>query len=634
MTITSLNTNKQNVGYKGNSNLVKAGYIHPFTQEQQDELIKCKNDVVYFAKKYIKIVNVDRGLINFELWPYQEKLLRNFTDNRFVICKFPRQTGKTSCVVAWLLHYILFNKNVNVAILANKGSTAREILGRLQLAYEWLPKWLQQGATVWNKGNIELANGSKVLSAATSSDAVRGYSFNCIFFDEFAFIPNNVAEEFFNSVYPTISSGQKTKVFIVSTPNGMNKFYKMWTDAKNNESDYFPVEVNWWDVPGRDEKWKEQTIRNTSKRQWDQEFNCSFLGSSNTLIEGDVLARLTWEKPVDVSSDETMAIWERPKEGHVYVIAVDVSHGQGLDYSTFHIIDITRIPYVQVARYRSNVISPLVLPTLLNRIGQEYNEAYVLLEINDIGSQVAEILHHELGYENIIKTQKKQNGGGHQQVSGGFGGGRKVQLGIKTSTATKRIGCSNLKTLVEHNKLIIRDYETIRELTTFVTTAQSFAAEPGTHDDLAMALVQFGWLSSQRYFREASQQSMDIRLTLEKEHMISDDAEHLFFGIFDDGQTSQGNSFSGMPLVTPAEEEVNYDLYGREVIDKIPENGQGVPERKYKKDIYKGLPDNINIHETIKRSMPNWMNDTTYLPDKLSWPEPNISQKKRTLFEI
>jgi hypothetical protein len=633
-TVTNINANKQTSGYKGNANLVKAGYIHPFTQEQLDELIKCKNDVVYFAKNYIKIVNVDRGLINFELWPYQEQLLNHFTDNRFVICKFPRQTGKTSCVVAWLLHYILFNKNANVAILANKGSTAREILSRLQLAYEWLPKWLQQGATVWNKGNIELANGSKVLSAATSSSAVRGYSFNIIFFDEFAFIPNNVAEEFFTSVYPTISSGKKTKVFIVSTPNGMNKFYKMWTDAKNRESDYFPVEVNWWDVPGRDEKWKEQTIRNTSKRQWSQEFECAFLGSSNTLIDGDVLARLAWEKPIDASADETLAIWERPREGRTYVLSVDVAHGQGLDYSTFQVIDVTNIPYVQVARYRSNLISPMVLPTLIARIGTEYNEAYVLLEINDIGSQVADVLHHELGYENLIKTQKKQNA--QQQVSGGFGGGKKTQLGIKTSTSTKRIGCANIKTLIEQNKLIIKDYETVKELTTFVTASQSFAAEPGTHDDLAMALVQFGWLAAQRHFRETSSQSMDIRAMLEREHMENDDAEQLFFGIYDDGQAFIDNSTAGaLPFVNPSETDNNLDTYSlKEVTDKIPEEGQGVPERLHKKDILKGMPADTNIQEIIKRSLPNFMGDSiTYLPDKLSWPDAP-SQKTRKFFEI
>lgn len=606
-TVTSINASKQLTGYKGNSNLVKAGYIHPFTQQQLDELVKCRDDVVYFAKNYIKIVNVDRGLMNFELWPYQENLLRHFSDNRFVICKFPRQTGKTSCVVAWLLHYILFNKNVNVAILANKGSTAREILSRLQLAYEWLPKWLQQGATVWNKGNIELANGSKVLSAATSSSAVRGYSFNVIFFDEFAFIPNNVAEEFFNSVYPTISSGKKTRVFIVSTPNGMNKFYKMWTDAKNGDSDYLPVEVNWWDVPGRDEKWKEQTIRNTSKRQWSQEFECSFLGSSNTLIEGDVLARLTWEKPMDISTDETMAIWERPKEGHTYVVAVDVAHGQNLDYSTFQVIDITTIPYIQVARYRSNIISPMVLPTLIARTGTEYNEAYIMIEINDIGSQVAEVLHHELGYENLIKTQKTKGGGGQQQVSGGFGGGKKTQLGIKTSTSTKRIGCANLKTLIEQNKLIIKDYETVKELTTFVTSNQSFAAEPGTHDDLAMALVQFGWLSSQRYFRESSNQNMDIRAALEREHMGADDAEQLFFGLYDDGQFTDNRSNGALPFVDPQEDE---------------------------KEVVKDFPKDATIQEIIQKSLPDFMKErVTYLPDKLIFTEPPPKHRKYQIIE-
>lgn len=608
-------------GYKGNQNLVRSGYVHVYSQKELDEFQKCRDDVVYFAKNYIKIVNVDRGLINFELWPYQENLLRSFADNRFVICKFPRQTGKTSCVVAYILWYILFNKNVNVAILANKGATAREILGRLQLAYEYLPKWLQQGATVWNKGNIELGNGSKVLSAATSSDAVRGYSFNLIFFDEFAFIPNNVAEDFFNSVYPTISSGKKTKVFIVSTPNGMNKFYRMWMDAKAGESDYHPVEVNWWDVPGRDDAWKQQTIRNTSLKQFRQEFECSFLGSANTLIDGDVLARLVWEKPIEESSDQSMAIWERPKPGHTYALVVDVAHGQGLDASAFQVIDVTHIPYVQVARYRNNMIDPLVFPTLISRVGTEYNDAFVLVEVNDVGGQVADILHHELAYENLMKITPKNKG--YQQITGGYGQQqKKVQLGIRTSVATKRLGCSNLKTLIESNKLILKDYDTITELTTFVSTAQSFAAEPGMHDDLAMSLVQFGWLSAQRYFREASQSangSVDIRKILQREHLESDNTEQLFFGIYDDGKETMDMSPRGF---FRADDEDDFDLYGRNVLEKIPEKGQGVPERTLKKDPLNNIPNDMDVQDVLKHRFPDWFNENPALSNRL-WPKKN-----------
>lgn len=604
-------------GYKGNQNLVRSGYNHVYTQREIDEWVKCRDDVVYFAKKYIKIVNIDKGLMNFELWPYQENLLRHFTDNRFVICKFPRQTGKTSCVVAWILHYIIFNKNVNVAILANKGATAREILGRLQLAYEWLPKFLQPGASIWNKGNIELGNGSKVLSAATSSDAVRGYSFNLIFFDEFAFIPNNVAEEFFNSVYPTISSGKKSRVFIVSTPNGMNKFYRMWMDAKKGESDYYPVEVNWWDVPGRDEKWKQQTIRNTSEKQFRQEFMCSFLGSSNTLIDGDVLERLTWEAPIEKSPDDSLAIWERPKPGHTYALVVDVAHGQGLDYSTFHVIDVTTVPYVQVARYKNNLISPLVFPTLIARVGDEYNQAFVMVEINDIGAQVADILHNELAYENLMKMAPKNKG--QQQVSGGYGQTQKrIQYGIKTSTSTKRLGCANLKTLIEQNKLILRDFETIRELTTFVSTLQSFAAEPGMHDDLAMALVQFAWLAAQRYFREASQSNtqMDIRTVLEREHLEMDESEKLFFGVWDNGvETNEGGFFL-------ASDEDTLDDYGKTTYDRIPEKGQGVPIRKEPMKMLRSVED-LDTSEAVKHMFPDWSPDTPlHQPTSLVWGKP------------
>ena len=280
--------------YLGNPLLKKANVNIQFTPDQVKEFIKCKEDPVYFANNYIKIVSVDEGLVPFNIYPFQEKLIKNFHNHRFNICKMPRQSGKSTTVVSYLLHYVVFNDNVNVGILANKASTAKDLLGRLQKSYENLPKWMQQGVQVWNKASLELENGSKIIAASTSASAVRGMSFNIIFLDEFAFIPNHIAEDFFSSVYPTISSGKTTKVIIVSTPKGMNHFYRLWHDSERGRNEYIPTEVHWTEVPGRDAAWKAQTISNTSEQQFQQEFECDFLGSSDTLISSAKLKSLVF----------------------------------------------------------------------------------------------------------------------------------------------------------------------------------------------------------------------------------------------------------------------------------------------------------------------------------------------------
>lgn len=513
--------------YMANPNLKRAGVKIEWTPEQIKEYVKCSEDPVYFALNYIRIVNVDQGLVPFKMWDFQKHMLETFHKNRFVVCKMPRQVGKSTTIIAYLLHQILFRDNTSVAMLANKGATARELLGRLQLAYENLPIWLQQGIVTWNKGNIELENGSKVLAAATSSSAVRGGSFNILFLDEYAFVPNNQADQFFNSVYPTISSGKTSQVLVVSTPNGLNHFYRMWSDATNKRSNYVPVEVHWSQVPGRDEKWKEETIRNTSLEQFKVEFETEFVGSSHTLINGAKLKTLVFNNPI--RRDNMLDILEEPQKDHTYVMTVDVSRGQGLDYSAFSIIDVTSIPYKQVAKYRDKEISPLLYPTLIFNAATAYNNAYVLVEINDIGQQIADILHHELEYENLVKIQVKPRQG--QQMS--YGHTKKIQFGVKTSVATKRIGCTNLKTLVESDKLLVNDADTIMELMTFVASRESFAAEEGSHDDLAMTLVLFAWFIAQRNFRESL--NGDIRSVLQKEQLNINQEDMVPFGVIDDG---------------------------------------------------------------------------------------------------
>jgi len=504
--------------YLGNPNLKKANTAHEFTEEQVVEFIKCKQDPVYFAINYLKIVSLDHGLVPFKLYPFQEKLIRNFHEKRFNICKMPRQTGKSTTCVAYLLHYAVFNDNVNIAILANKASTARDLLGRLQLAYENLPNWMQQGIISWNKGSLELENGSKISSNSTSSSAVRGGSYNVIFLDEFAFIPNHIADDFFASVYPTISSGQSTKVIIVSTPRGMNHFYRLWHDAERGKNEYTPTEVHWSEVPGRDALWKEQTIANTSEAQFKVEFECEFLGSVNTLINPAKLRNLVYEEPLKRNAG--LDIYEHPKEDNNYLITVDVARGLGNDYSAFIVFDITEFPYRVVAKYKNNEIKPMLFPNIIHDVAKGYNEAFLLIEVNDIGDQVASILQYDLEYENLLMASMRGRNG--QIVGQGFSG-KKSQLGVRTTAAVKKLGCSNLKTLVEDDKITTVDYDIISELTTFSQKHNSFEAEEGCNDDLAMCLVIFAWLCAQDYFKEMTDNDVRKRIYEEQKNQIEQD---------------------------------------------------------------------------------------------------------------
>ena len=514
--------------YLGNPNLKKANTPIEFTEENIREYLKCKEDPVYFAKNYIKIVTLDHGLQPFDLYDFQEKLINNFHENRFNICKMPRQTGKSTTVVSYLLHYAVFNDNVNIGILANKASTARELLGRLQIAYENLPRWMQQGILSWNKGSLELENGSKILAASTSASAVRGMSFNILFLDEFAFVPNHIADAFFASVYPTITSGQSTKVIIVSTPHGMNHFYRMWHDAERSKNEYVPTDVHWSEVPGRDEVWKEQTIANTSDQQFKIEFECEFLGSVDTLIAPSKLKTLVYEAPIQRNAG--LDVYEPSKSKHDYVMAVDVARGVGNDYSAFIVADITEFPHRVVAKYRNNEIKPMLFPSVIEEVGKNYNEAFVICEVNDVGDQVASILQYDLEYQNLLMCSMRGRAG--QVVGQGFSG-KKTQLGVKMSKTVKKVGALNLKTLIEENKLIFNDYEIISELTTFIQKHNSFEAEEGCNDDLAMCLVIYAWLVAQDYFKELTDQDVRKRLYEEQKNQIEQDMAP--FGFMSDG---------------------------------------------------------------------------------------------------
>ena len=519
--------------YKGSPNLKAANVEMSFTPEQVQEWIKCADDPVYFTRNYIKIVSLDEGLVPFKMWDFQEDMINRFHANRFNIAKLPRQTGKSTTVVSYLLHYAIFNDNVNIGILANKLTTSRELLGRLQLAYENLPKWMQQGIVSWNKGSLELENGSKIMAASTSSSAVRGMSFNIIFLDEFAFVPTHIAEQFFSSVYPTISSGKSTKFIIISTPNGMNMFYKLWHDAERKKNEYITTEVHWSQVPGRDAKWKEQTIANTSLRQFTQEFECEFLGSVDTLIAASKLRTMVYEDPIS-NNNKGMVVYEEPKKEHDYIVTVDVARGVGSDYSAFLVFDITKFPYRLVARYRNNEIKAIMFPTVITDVAKAYNRAYVLTEVNDIGDQVASMMHFDLEYDHILMCAMRGRAG--QIVGTGFSG-KKTQLGVKMSKTVKKVGCLNLKTFIEDDKLVIPDYETIAELTTFISKRDSFEAEEGCHDDLAMCLVIFCWLAVQDYFKEMTDNDVRQRIYDEQKNQIEQDMAP--FGFISDGLEDQ-----------------------------------------------------------------------------------------------
>jgi len=514
--------------YLGNPNLKKANTPIEFTQEQIEEYIKCKNDPVYFAKNYVQIVTLDHGLQPFKMYDFQEKLVRNFHENRFNICKMPRQTGKSTTVVSFLLHYAVFNDSVNIGILANKASTARELLSRLQIAYENLPKWMQQGILSWNKGSLELENGSKILAASTSASAVRGMSFNILFLDEFAFVPNHIADAFFASVYPTITSGKSTKVIIVSTPHGMNHFYRMWHDAEKSRNEYVPTDVHWSEVPGRDSKWKEQTIANTSEQQFKIEFECEFLGSVDTLIAASKLKSLVYEQPLQQNAG--LDVYEGARDKHDYVVTVDVARGVGNDYSAFIVVDITEFPHKVVAKYRDNTIKPMLFPSVIYEVAKKYNEAFILCEVNDVGDQVASILQYDLEYQNVLMCSMRGRAG--QVVGQGFSGS-KTQLGVKMSKTVKKVGSLNLKTMIEENKLMFCDYEIISELTTFISKHNSFEAEEGCNDDLAMCLVIYAWLVAQDYFKELTDQDVRKRLYEEQKDQIEQDMAP--FGFINDG---------------------------------------------------------------------------------------------------
>ena len=512
--------------YHGNPNLKPLAYQHDFSKEEIAEYVKCKDDPVYFIENYVKIITLDKGLQPFKLYPCQKEKVKCIMDNRRVVLMEGRQQGKTVTSAACILHYPIFQEDKTVAIMATTSSAAREVLNRYQIMYENLPIWMQQGVKTWNKGDVELENNSKVLTAATTAAAIRGKSVNWLYIDEAAIIPNNIADEFFTSVYPTISAGETTKILLTSTPLGYNHFWKFWNESVKGVNGFANMFIPYYEIPGRDEKWLEEQKQLLGQVKFNQEVMCEFLGSTNTLINSNTIGALSTIDPEFQNAN--LDIYESPKENHYYAMAVDTARGIGGDYSAFVVVDITEMPYKVVAKYRDNEIAPMLFPDVIGKVGRDYNDAFVLIEVNDIGQQVVEILHQEIEYENILSTVTEKN---RQFVSPGFG--KSTKLGVNTSKQVKRQGCFTFKSLLEEQKLLVFDEHIIHEISTFIEKGNTYQADEGYHDDLVMCMVLFGWLSSQQFFKDMT--DINTREGLYKQQ--SANIEHnLTPYIRDDGQ--------------------------------------------------------------------------------------------------
>ena len=515
--------------YLGNVNIKRDGVDEEWDAHKINEYKRCMQDPAYFCRTYVKVIHLDKGLVNFNLYPYQEEMFSHFEDNRFSIVLACRQSGKSISSVVYLLWYAIFHPEKTIAILANKGATAREMLARVTLALENLPFFLQPGCRALNKGSIEFSNNSRIIAAATSGSSIRGMSVNLLFLDEFAFVER--ASEFYTSTYPVISSGKDTKVIITSTANGIgNQFEKIWTGAIQGVNEYKPFRVDWWDVPGRDEEWKNQTIANTSQLQFDQEFGNTFFGTGDTLINAETLMGLRSSAPTSVLEGGDCLVYSEPSKDHEYIMTVDVSKGRGQDYSTFQVIDITERPFRQVATYRNNTISPILFPNIIYKYATLYNNSWVVVEANDQGSVVCNGLYYDLEYENLhVSSATKANA-----------------LGIEMNRKVKRLGCSSIKDILENDKLSIVDENTILEISTFVAKGQSYEASDGNHDDLMMNLVMFGYFVSTQFFADMTDINLKQMMFEDRMKQIEDDI--VPFGFVDDGSewlTQQENTYEG-----------------------------------------------------------------------------------------
>lgn len=521
--------------FRNNPQLRPAGAQLSYTKEMVQEWIKCRDDPIYFIEHYVHVVHPDRGVVLMKLHEYQKRMILAYHENRRVIGMTARQMGKTTTAAAYFVHYIIFNQRKSVAILANKQATADEIMDRIRLAYESLPKWIQAGVKTWNRRSIELENGCKCFSAATSSSGVRGKTINILYIDEIAFVENNLADAFFTAVYPTVTASKNSKVIMTSTPNGFNHFYKFWTEAEKGVNGFKPVRAHWYEMPGRDQKWYDDQKAALGEMKAAQELDASFLGSSMQLLTPATLSRLTYEDAIKEYDGlyKGLKIYAEPKPGNSYVCTVDVSRGRHLDSSAFFIYDVTQLPYKPVATYNNNEIAPMMYANVVHKMCKNYNDAYALIEINDVGAQVADILYSEFEYENMFWSK-----------SGDVLGktGADPYPGIRTTKKTKRIGCANLKDIIEKGTLVVNDFILLRELSTFVQSKTgSYEADEGFHDDAVMCNVLFAWLVAQPWFKDLT--DSDVRKSMYAKLIEDMENDLAPFMIHDNGYDDQGADY-------------------------------------------------------------------------------------------
>ena len=508
--------------YNRNQNLKAAGVSVAFTQEQVQEYVRCARDPLYFIRNYAKIVSLDDGVVAFDPFPYQERMIRAIHENKNTLGKLFRQAGKSTIVAAYFAWYVLFNDNKTAVILANKQAIAIEIFGRVQFIIENLPQWLQQGVVEWNKKSLVLENGSRCIAAATSASAVRGMSVNLLLLDEFAHLGPNLADEFIASVFPTLSSSESSKLVIISTPNGLNHYHKLWVEAKNGNNDFHTVEGRWQENPKRSQKWADEQRKKLGEVKYRQEIECTFEGSSYTLVDGAFLATIPLAVPIH--NKDNFEVFFAPEQGRNYVITVDVSRGRHMDFSAFTVFDTTEMPYRVVATYKDNTISTLEFPHLIYNTARQYNDAFLLIEINDLGEEVSNTIWHEYEYENLYFTR-----GNELSQARGY-------PGVRTTSKVKSLGCSVLKDLVEKNQLIINSHRIIEELGLFVLHRKSYASEdPAVNDDLCTTLWLMAWLTKQDVFQEIT--NIHLRDVLTKQKQAYIDSTMTPFGFFHDGRS-------------------------------------------------------------------------------------------------
>lgn len=502
--------------FKSNPNLRPAGSVISYTEEMIDEILKCQDDPIYFIRNYVKVIHPDRGLVKMDLYDYQEDMIRSYHEERFSIVLTARQQGKTATAAAYFVWYILFNKEKSVAVLANKQGTADEIFHRIRLAYENLPKWLQKGVKKFNVRSIELENGTRIFCAATSSSGIRGKTINVLYIDELAFVQNTQAEDFFTSVYPTITASSDSKVILTSTPNGFNMFWKFWNEAEKGINGFNPVRVNWWQTPGRDQRWYDQQMAILGEQKGAQEIEGSFIGSARQLLAPHAMSALSATIPIKMFDGEFtgLNIYHAPSPDRSYVMTVDVSRGRHLDSSAFTIFDVSEYPHRIVATYNKNDIAPLMYAGIIWKMARNYNDAYVLVEINDVGAQVAEELYYTYEYENMFWSKAGDQLG--QQ-------GADPYPGVRTTKKTKRIGCANLKDIIEKQQLVVDDETCIRELATFIQSdSGNWEADDGFNDDQVTTLWLFAWLVTQPWFVDLTDKSMRNKMYTEKMQEIEE----------------------------------------------------------------------------------------------------------------